>query len=213
MDPTRQIRLLVAPFFFFASLVLAYLTAGKEVPLQNNILALIGVITLSTLPVGFLISSLAFILLRVLFRAFGSNFETHLSEEDIDRIWPKLNTSIGRHACSKASKSGAMRTPKDIELYVAATFDHGILYEKSRGVHEWIMRVFTAFMTSVNSLVAILISYAAVAILCLSPSWQWWLCTGVIVIVLFIGAWRAQRTMLKMFEFQTHRMFEGYPNR
>jgi hypothetical protein len=208
LDPTRQIRLLIAPFFFFVSIIFAYLSAGKALPLQNNMAALVGVVTLSTLPVGFLISSIVHIFLRALFRMFKSNFETHLSEEDINRIWPQLNTSLGRHTRSIISKTGIKKTPANVELCIAVTFDHGILYKNNRGVHEWIMRVYTAFMTSINSLVAILFSYIAVVFLRVSPPCVWWLCTGSIVILLFVGAWGARDTLFEIVEFQTHRTFE-----
>ncbi len=207
MDPTRQIRLLVAPFFFFVSVASAYCSAGIALPLSNDKSAFVGAIALAILPMGFLISTLTIVLLRRLFRLFGSNFETDLSEADMDRIWLQLHPKLSRRKSAQNSETKQAKTSKDEEIYIAASFDHGFLYENHRGLHEWLMRVYSAFMTSANSFVAILLSYVAKLILDLHPSYFWWLCTVTVEILLLIGAIMARRNLLGMLRFQFNRDF------
>lgn len=214
MDPTRQIRLLIPPFFFFASILSAIFFSNmvesldwirkQSLPGLVGIVALIGI---ATVPLGFFFSTATHIFLR-LFRIFGWNYENGLSEGDLNRIWPLLGTRLERDARIKTYITGVRKTSCETRHYVAATLDHGILYNHARGIQEWVMRAYTAFWVSACSVVALVLSLVVIVQLVCTP-WEWWVWYAIVLVILLAGAFLARHDTLRMTEFQTYRMTLG----
>jgi hypothetical protein len=86
MDPARQLRFLVAPFFFFSSLLWGYYLSHGLPALEVS--GLIAVLVASFFPIGFFIGVLSHLLLKLFFRAVFRHWsEVHLEENALRRIW------------------------------------------------------------------------------------------------------------------------------
>src|SRR3990172_4289228 len=105
MDPLRQLRFLVPPFFLVASLLVGAHLGGvldlsilKSEAIAKNITGIIALViaiaTATVLPLGFLITTISVNLLRLIARiSYRFNpryYEAVLSDESWDRIWKKL---------------------------------------------------------------------------------------------------------------------------
>ncbi len=214
MDPMRQIRLLIPPFFFYASIILAKIFSTGRIEWisdqkMGEIAGIAAFLALSALPLGFLISSLTILTLRVLFPLFGKCMETDMDEKDLDRVWPILGTKLKRDYRSKTSWTGEVTTPNDVKRDVNNTLDHGILYNYSKGLHEFIMRSYTAFIISSSSAIAILLSYIAIYFLNICLTLEWCFVIGIILLILIVGAYFSRRDTLRMVKFQTYRIRFG----
>lgn len=209
MDPTRQIRLLIPPFFFYTSLLSAWFFT--EIQKQGGLLykqdlstiATVAVIVgASSIPVGFLLSTITFLFLR-LFRLFGLNHETGLSEENIDKIWPFLGTELPRR---KLITKCRKRTKRYIRHFVSVTIDHEIIYRYSKGIQEWMARSYSAYWVSACSATALLFSFIVVlSSEKLHAPCEWWIASVVVFVVMVLGAINARYDTFKMQEFQLHR--------
>ena len=204
---------LIPPFFFYASLLSAGLFADIESSLTwfreqdvGGIAGMAALIAVSTLPIGFFISSATVLLLRFVFWLGGRNYETDLSEKELDSIWPLLGTNLGRHTNFDGSNRDEKKTPTDIRRYACATVDHEIIYNNSQGIHEWSARAYTAFSISSNSCLALLLSSAMSVFLRICAPWQWWICSVIVFLLLFAGAFFARRDSLNMSRFQRFRL-------
>ena len=195
MDETRQIRFLIAPFYFFASLIGgAFLAGALQVDVLTDaqlhtVVALAALIIASALPLGFLIGSISILALRglsVLWR--WSSYEVQLQPETWQRLWPRFQTG--------------QPYEKSLELYAAATFDHELL---SRGVHEWLTRRWTAFNVAVHSCTALLLALLVGILLPFSVKPAWWVSTAVLAAVFILHARFASRDTMRMIDFQSHR--------
>ena len=204
MDPLRQLRWLIPPFFFLACLllgahlggVLDYSFLQSEVITKNTsaiVALLITTLTATVLPLGFLISSISIHLLRLVFlisnRFKPRIYEAVISDEAWDRIWSKLGPI-------------PPRTEK-LKLYAAATFDHELL---PLAIHEWMFRRWTTFNLSFHSSTALILAYIIGRLLGIPRTIQWEVITSLVVILLLINAIIAWRQTMAMIEFQSHRI-------
>lgn len=215
MDPIRQIRLIIAPFFFFLSLGLALW------PLENPQITtthIIGIIGISTLPLGFLISNITIILLRLIFRIFGRNYETDFTVADVNRIWDNLNIRAQyRDELFPQNSTRINKSSLDNILDVTIIHDHGILYNNNRGIHEWIMRAYSGFVISINSVMAIIFSYIVAFYLDFRSIFEikhhadWLIWTSIVLMILLVGALRARDDLFRTTRFQTYRDFDQMP--
>lgn len=204
MDPLRQLRWLIPPFFSFAFLflgahlgcVLDYSFFQSELFTKNTtavVAALIAIPTATTLPLGFLISTVSILLLHLVF--FISNgfkfriYEAVLSDEVWDRIWSKLGPV-------------PPRTDK-LKLYAAATFDHELL---PSGVHEWLFRRWTTFNLSFHSCIAVLLAYFLGRLIGIPRTTSWELISLSVILPLLINATIAWHQTMGMIQFQSHRV-------
>src|SRR5882724_5161008 len=122
MDQVRQIRYLVAPFFFFASLLWGSHLAHKPAFDVNRLKELAPLVVASFFPVGFLVGALSHGLTRWLIKLWtGRPSEIALSHEALKNIW------------SKIGRTGDVDSK--FEFYASATFDHEVVADR---VHEWI---------------------------------------------------------------------------
>ncbi|MDD4051608.1 MAG: hypothetical protein PHR28_06905 [candidate division Zixibacteria bacterium] len=215
MDQTRQIRLLIAPFFFFATLISAQYFADTPRTLEwmnahssSTIAAIAGLLAAATLPVGFLINTVTVFLLRILFWLFGKNYEADITKADFDLVLPHFDSVLNNHIRSMAlDKKWGCNTVR-IMRYIAVTFDHDILYRHRHGIHEWLTRVFSVCMVSASSVVAVFLALIVICLLPISTKYWWdWTIWGIIVL-LSMGFWYARDEVLEMTRFQMYQKFE-----
>lgn len=194
MDSDRQVRLLIPPFFFFASILLG--TLLTENPIRNwvssasdgQLLAVGGAIAGSLLPVGFAISTITYLLLRLAFLPAKRSFETHLSPEALEALWPSLRTTL---------KQDAQHT-----FNAAITLDHELL---SSGMHSWVMRRWNVCIISAQACVALGLAHALACQLRLEQPKQWWAGSLSIAAVMAVSGVIAWRGTMGMLEFQAYR--------
>ena len=207
MDQIRQIRFLIPPFFFFASLTWgAYLDDPCRVEelFRDEVFKSIGALLLagaSVISLGFLIGSVSIVALALgSWLLTGQHYEVAgLSEACLSRIWTRLDTGQHRERAS--------------ELYAVVTFDHELL---SKGVHEWLLRRWSTFNVSAHSIMALLLAHVAGGLLGVNQGiewWRWflpipgtwWATTLVLWVVLMFMARASWRETKGMIDFQSHR--------
>lgn len=175
MDKDRQFRMLIPPFFLFASVLWeAYLSGdlGRYVQrMANNtdpnslksVLSILGVLGVATLPIGYAIGvfTLSFLRsLRVLPLFPHRAYDVPISKHAMEKIWQKLGIS-------KESKQSA--------LCVAAVFDHVLL---QRPIHEWLFRRWTTFNICTQCATSLVFSYALGSAFNVRPTLWWWITIG-----------------------------------
>jgi len=191
MDQIRQIRYLVAPFFFFASLLWGYhLSPGNPKFDLDKLKDLAPLIAASFFPIGFLIGAISHFLVRIIFWiATGNRTEAVvMSRETLVRIWKK----IGR----------ADQPALGLEFFGSATFDHEILAER---VHQWVMRQWTAFTISAHSCTALMIAFLIGPWINIQHTCKWGLTTLFACVVLLMNALVTWHLCSKMIDFQSSR--------
>lgn len=196
MDQDRQIRLLIPPFFLLLALLWgAYLDPSvKLAPLllpasAQSLLGVLAAATVCVLPLGFLLSAISILLLRILFSlSRNPGYEARITAEALRRIWPQLHTN----------------SPFDTNhtLYAVATYDHELL---SNGIHSWLMRRWNLFNVSIHSAVSVVLAHGVGALLGLSQNRRWTAFTSLIVVILLANAIVAWRQTMAMIEFQSQR--------
>ena len=194
MNEPRNLRFLIPPFFFFFWALLAGYFADVDFKAQldefstNELLAITAVIGATSLPIGYLLTSISILFLKAIARFFGSHshtYEAHLSDKAFKTIWRGIKAS---------------RTPnRDFELYAVATYDHSVLRKE---VHEWIQRRWNSFNIAAHSCTAILLSQATVLLLGVRYTCGFAICSLLMLVVLGSNAYVAWRHVMKMIEFQ-----------
>ncbi len=219
MDPTRQIRLLIAPFFFYVSLITAIvfstnleiISLVKSYTTEShgiaNMAGLAGFIAVSALPVGFLISSLTTLVLRYIFCEPFKAHDISVGEKDIEDILDQSKSLLSINELKRISKlEYFQKTPKPIigsseKLCTICFFDHGLLYNIFPGIHYLLTRCYSAFIISLNCLVALTISLILVSLYDMYPPHLWcWLNYGCVV-VLIGSALHARYDFAKIYRF------------
>ena len=200
MDQVRQIRYLVAPFFFFASLLWGYYLSKGQLPTFSHatntagntvfeIAPLVTLIVASFFPIGFLIGALSHLLVLGFFKLWTGRYsEVFLRDAAFRRVW---------------KDSGLRHSPhRRFEFYASATFDHEILHDR---VHQWIMRVWSAFVISTHSAIALFVALLLGLWPKIGWTWQWVVSTLIACIVLLLNARVTWRRCIEMIEFQSLR--------
>lgn len=200
MDQDRQIRLLIAPFFLYAWIGLGALfdesNIVRDLPWMmgtGGAVALVTFITASLLPLGFLLGAINHVLLHCSFRVLrGKPYDTIQSDERFCMLWPDLKTDLER-------------SNKHL-LNASVTLDHELI---SDGVHTWIMRRWSAFLVSANSLLAVLLAhllaYTFAFLLRIEQTYSWWGFTIAVFIFLLPNAIITWKGTVEMLEFQCTR--------
>jgi hypothetical protein len=163
MDADRQIRFLVAPILFVASLLLGALSTHTTPDIitryftdhsdWSKYLGLIAGGGVAVFAAGYVIGACTNFVLRLIFRyrpkCWGKSrfYEAALSDAAFKNVWERLG------APEKA-------LDRKHELSAAAAFDHGLLQESHEGVHRWILRRWSAFSIAANSCCGLLLSLA-----------------------------------------------------
>jgi hypothetical protein len=207
MDAERQLRFAVAPFFLFGSLLAGAMLADVVTPntpaeLGSEVLVAIAGIALgSTLPIGFLIGSVTQFALWIVFRIAGRT--THEAVFD----------SVTETAVFEAAGNGDAGNRRSV-LYAAVVFDHEIM---PQGLHQWIMRRWTAFNISVNSLSACALALLIGPLVGVPFTRLWVLASLVVCLPLAFQAVMSWRQTMGMFRFHAARnppppgTGEGFP--
>jgi len=195
MDEIRRFRFLVPPFFLVASiaagLYFSDFDLGESVKAYSTeqLVAFGAVIGASLLPIGFLLTSLSILGLRLLGRlAGGLTYEAALPNETWKLMWPLLRTSVA--------------LDKRWHLYAAATFDHELL---ARGIHEWIQRRWSTFNLSVHSFTAVAVAHLAALFPAVRETYPWLLMTMALLLIFGITARISWLHTMRMLEFQAAR--------
>jgi len=212
MDQIRKIRFLIPPFFFIASMlfVIYYSSPAREFlsTLKNFIdekdsykflIAIFSAGAISILPIGFLIGSFSYAILRAiffLFRSRGCKYEVCLNRDYLKRIWIKIGLR-------KPYYSFVEEQLDDLIYYATITFDHHILFKKRKGIHDWLVRRWNAFNISVHCISALILSYVLSWLLEAKMPSVWYTITLSIIIVLVINAVCTWRETMKMMDFQS----------
>jgi len=91
---------------------------------------------------------------------------------------------------------------RNLELYAGVVFDHGIVNEEYKGVHEWSVRRWTAFNLAINSVCGLLLSFPF-GVLVMSIEWKyaWWIPVSGFALLLLCAAVSAWGDTMKMLEF------------
>jgi hypothetical protein len=197
VDEARRFRFLVPPFFLLASLYVGvlfspiHLSALTGKYSTQDLIAFAAAVGASALPIGFLLTSVSILVLRVVGVLAGKRtYEVTVSSEWLDRVWPLMRT----------------RLPCDRRwlLYAAATFDHELL---APPIHEWIQRRWSTFNLSVHSFVAVMLAHLAAPFSSqISESWEWVAVTISTLVIFGANAWIAWRQTMNMLEFQSYRL-------
>src|SRR5579862_1319647 len=151
MDEIRRIRLLVAPALFVASILWgAWLDRTNSTfwsqtfgdPDWPRVIGLIAGGGFVVFVAGYIIGTITYVLLRLLF-PFIKGTRHHFHEAAVSKESLKI---IGK-------KIGALGhlTPQQ-ELLAVVAFDHGVLKKDWEGIHQWIVRRWTAFNMAMNSI-------------------------------------------------------------
>lgn len=196
MDTDRQIRLLIPPFLLALSLVVgAYLDPKIHLATllrpesTKELFGLLAAAAVCVLPLGFLISVVSVLVLRLSFAWTSSGtYEVALPKEELDTIWLQLGVTRKRE--------------KKDTLYAVATYDHEYL---SPGIHTWLMRRWNAFNASVHSVMALVLAHIVGATLGLSQPLPWFAFTVVFGVALAVYASMAWRQTMAMLVFQSSR--------
>lgn len=135
---------------------------------------------------------------RYVGRFFGSHYESFISLDTLNRIWSNLRMS---DAASFDAKQ-IMRN----RFYAVAVFDHDLLQSEAEGVHKWLMRRWSSFNMSINTIVALWLPPSVFSLLNVATvwdQWKWWIIIPTSLLALNgIISWREN---VKMFEFETKR--------
>lgn len=229
MDPTRQVRLAIPPFFFFACLLSAKFFADPEECLGwieghevVQLGALVALVAIASLPIGFIVSTLTTFILRfgfILIR--DSNYETNIKTDDIlpalRMVCPKLATHADSQVSLKWWRKKKNLRNAELLRYTIVAFDHGFLCEKYPGIHHWLGRVYNIFMVSANSAVAVLLALGVVMMQSdqSSSEWydkfppdSWFIVTCGLLVTLFLGALYTRHVTLRMMRF----LLDGFTN-
>lgn len=200
MDQARITRFITPSTFFLASL---FFGAWVDDPnwlnvfngLSSGTAALIAGATATALfPIGFVITAVFTIVLRITFRMFGKTYQISLSKDALKKIWIALNLTDDLKA-TRANK-----------VYAGLTFDHEILHES---VHAAVVRLWNAFNIAAASCTALILALL-IGRFALNIRWTYaWKGLSGCLLLLFISvAVVTWRDTMGLLEFQSHRVKE-----
>jgi hypothetical protein len=206
MDENRRIRFLVAPMLFIASLLLGacldpawhnWIVKTPEIsdwPKWIGLIAGGGVVVLAA---GYVFGTLTYFILRLLFCAKAAMFggarfhEVALSTRALLQVWETLGATPVE-----------MSDQRRQELFAGVIFDHSVLWESHKGVHQWLFRRWNGFNTAINSLSGLILSFpVGHHLIGIQYTRAWLLLVGgfaAILVPVLVWAWR---DTMKMVEF------------
>jgi len=205
MENNRQMRFLIPPFVLLASLLWGALV-DPNFSLLGNIKSLsdsagvsdvISIVLgggVAVIASGFLISSVSLFLLRVFdsIHMFEFGHEAPVSSKVLDNILVVLEQKLNEEQSTNVK--GQQRSKPS--LPVVATFHHHII---PKPLSEWLSRRWNSFMVSVNSIVALTVSYLIGCYLNVKLE-PLWIVPGIFLLVALVVnsrfAWTQTRDML-----------------
>ncbi len=192
MDQIRQIRYLIAPFFLFGWIVFGkWIQNPCWFPSFDPGLATIVVAAVAILPIGFLLNVIS----RFMFQTWIEHFkfaDPKTPEQMRLKLHVQKTMDELQHLYRKPGPS----------WYLQATFDHGFM---DKGCHEWVLRSWTGFLVSIDSLLALVLALGVGAACRVSLSWPWAIGTFVVSCLLFWNAKNCRQRCIDMIELQVWR--------
>jgi hypothetical protein len=196
MDKDRQFRMLIPPFFLFASVLweaylsgdlsryLATSTAADATSALKPLLSIIAVGGIATLPIGYAIGILTIRILKLPARFFPNHaYDIPMSKEAMHKIWGKL---------------GVHGETKKHPLCAASLFEFVLLRPQ---VHSWLFRRWTMFNIGAQCTTALLSSYFVGRAMHIRSTCKWWL-TILFFCCLFVAhavdSWREVYRMMNL---------------
>jgi hypothetical protein len=162
-------------------------TITKAIGSDSTLPTLIGIITsggIAVVALGFLVSSLAIVVVRLLYWFNDQNFEAHVSKDAMAKL---------------ATKAGFDHTPRIDQLpYVLAAYGHIALPKEA---NLWLLRRMNTFYLSINTITALFIAHLIGSALRISQSEVWWTVTLIVALFLGINARYARNETMQMLEF------------
>jgi hypothetical protein len=210
MDEARRIRFYVAPVLFLMSLVWGawFDPSDKEVILNHldveNLPKLIGLAAGGGFVVfafGYIIGTLTYAFLRAVVdlkaRLCGGSWyhEAGFSSSQLRNIWRRT----GHPPATGDKVEEREQKEREQELSAVILFDFGLIREKHEGVHEWLVRRYTAFIIGSTSVTGLCLSFIIGPWLFSIPmKWQWWFPVFILIVACFYvacWAWKDGRRM------------------
>jgi hypothetical protein len=172
---------------------------------------LIAAALASSLPFGFMISSTTICCLKVA-RLWGWNYETDMTMDDVRTLWPLLGMTITIEQALSSMRCPTVRRVRESRLraFVSVTVDHHLLFENAKGIQEWMTRSYSAYVVSLNSIFALLLSLVPISL-----RWgsrvplSWWLAVVIVTGALLWGAVTARNDTMRMQRLQRMRLRSG----
>lgn len=204
MDALRQIRFLIPPFFVLGAIVAAvfadphaYSLVAQflEGDVNSQVTIVVAIIAAGVLPVGFLINSVTLLLADIILRPQKKILQAILIDGEFDDI----HTLLVR-APHKGSEIQREWSASD-KLNLIVNLDHGFVRKTFPGVADWSARTYSAFIVSLNSVVALVIAAIVVCVTDLNPHWNWCIVMLLLSVILVLGAWMARRDCNELTRF------------
>ncbi len=199
MDQVRQGRFLIAPVLFFLDVLIGFyfqrpgLIEEIDSLETATITAAGGLLAASTLPVEFIIGGLSDLLLRVFTCVNGGNYHP-----------------LPRHQAMEAIESTLRLGDKPNDKYLKPLFVLGSYAEQylDIGVRAWIDRMWNAFHTYANCIMALFLGMLFAP--CLGYfSCGWFTANIVLCALLAVMAWLRWADVRSMYELQALRIKDG----
>jgi hypothetical protein len=195
VDTVKEFRLLILPFFIFASLIWGAALGGKledvklalasDPSLTSVIVTAIGAAGLS-LPLGFLLECMSSLSCRAASWLFaGKHLQACLPDVCLDRLYSITGTVPRR----------------DSHLYVANVFVHDLVKSRRSGAFEWLTRRWTGFNAAASSSVGVIVAYPIGRCLEIPGTWSWAITTGILALALGYYAYRLFTENREMIDF------------
>jgi hypothetical protein len=199
MHQPRQIRFLIPPFFLVLWPVWAkYVSSSSSIPPLadwTDLLRFAVALVAAALPLGYAMSVVVILIAKGYYRMRGSAFDA--GAIDLSAIWPHLKM---KH-CAVPHRDRL----EENRLYIVATFDHDVL---PKGIHEFLLRRWTAFLIDLNSAAAIALSLAIDYAVRIKPPYDDWRFSVPTIVLIGCFLWAAQTARNETFgmiEFQARR--------
>ena len=195
MHEERQFRFLIPPFFCGLSSLAGAWFSGVDVVgfiqglTPQQLLALGAAVGAAALPIGFFLTSISLLLLRLIaICCCRQTYEVVVPRQWLQRIWPLLRLDI-------KEDTGWL-------LYAAATFDHELV---PSATHAWIQRRWSIFHVSAHSAVGVLLSHSVALFPAVRETCSWVTISVVCTLILGVSGFIAWYQVMRMLEFQSHR--------
>ncbi len=200
MDEARLTRFITPSAFFLASLFfgkwlgdpnwLCGWLHGDKVEWPELIATIAGATT-ALFPLGFIITAVVTIFLRIIFCLRKKTYQISLSEPTWNKVWTKLDAQ-------------AVERTRANQVHAALIFDHEILNENVRAAS---VRLWTAFNIAAGSCGALVLAFLfGLSCLHVKFTYCWLLLSGSLFVLLFVVAVLTWRDHMGLLEFEANRI-------
>jgi len=206
MDPIRQIRFLIPPFFFYASLLWGVYWSDPCHNMFNlmfhadlNWTAIVGFAVAMALPVGFLIGTLTHVFLIVLFRIKWPehDYDFYCTRGTLLKIFRKFRTSFS----VSSYESMGNDEKKKSKFLTLLSLIQGELFNKCPEIFSYATRVWTAYILSANSAMSLFLApVLGFFLFGVGLSWHWLGFTFFLLFVFIISVFHSHKRTFQIVE-------------